>query len=143
MKLKAKFPPTLIEVTRVPGVGAKTARRLFDGARRGHAGRPQKGAAEDERIRELKGLGPKVEENVLAGLERLGEPGEGSGRVLLSMARPIAEELARTLREHPAADRVEVAGSVRRWADTCKDIDLIATAKEPAGAGRAPRSPAR
>ena len=130
VKLKAKFPPTLIEVTRVPGVGAKTARRLFDEL--GVATLEDlKAAAEGERIRELKGLGPKAEENVLAGLERLGEPGEGSGRVLLSMARPIAEELARTLREHPAADRVEVAGSVRRWAETCKDIDLIATATEP------------
>ncbi len=130
VKLKAKFPPTLIEVTRVPGVGAKTARRLFDEL--GVATLDDlRAAAEGERIREMKGLGPKAEENVLAGLERLGEPGEGSGRVLLSMARPIAEELARTLREHPAADRVEVAGSVRRWAETCKDIDLIATAEEP------------
>jgi DNA polymerase (family X) len=130
VKLKAKFPPTLIEVTRVPGVGAKTARRLFDEL--GVATLEDlKEAAEGQRIRELKGLGPKAEENVLAGLERLGDPGEGSGRVLLSMARPIAEELARTLREHPAADRVEVAGSVRRWAETCKDIDLIATAEEP------------
>jgi DNA polymerase (family 10) len=129
-KLKAKFPPTLIEVTRVPGVGSKTARRLFDEI--GVATLEDlRAAAEGERIREMKGLGPKAEENVLAGLERLGEPGEGSGRVLLSMARPIAEELARTLREHPAADRVEVAGSVRRWAETCKDIDLIATAEEP------------
>jgi DNA polymerase (family 10) len=130
VKLKAKFPPTLVEVTKVPGVGAKTARRLFDEL--GVATLEDlKKAAEGERIREMKGLGPKVEENVLAGLERLGEPGEGSSRVLLSMARPIAEELARTLREHPAADRVEVAGSVRRWAETCKDIDLIATAEEP------------
>jgi DNA polymerase (family X) len=130
VKLKAKFPPTLIEVTRVPGVGSKTARRLFDEL--GIATLEDlRAAAEGERIREMKGLGPKAEENVLAGLERLGEPGEGSGRVLLSMARPIAEELARTLREHPAADRVEVAGSVRRWAETCKDIDLIATAEEP------------
>lgn len=130
VKLKAKFPPTLVEVTRVPGVGAKTARRLFDEL--GVATLEDlKVAAEEERIRELKGLGPKAEENVLAGLERLGDPGDGSGRVLLSMARPIAEELARTLREHPAADRVEVAGSVRRWAETCKDIDLIATAEEP------------
>jgi DNA polymerase (family 10) len=130
VKLKAKFPPTLIEVTRVPGVGAKTARRLFDEL--GVATLDDlRAAAEGERIREMKGLGPKAEENVLAGLERLGEPGEGSGRVLLSMARPIAEELARMLREHPAADRVEVAGSVRRWAETCKDIDLIATATEP------------
>jgi DNA polymerase (family 10) len=130
VKLKAKFPPSLIEVTRVPGVGAKTARRLFDEL--GVATLDDlRVAAEGERIREMKGLGPKAEENVLAGLERLGEPGEGGGRVLLSMARPIAEELARTLREHPAADRVEVAGSVRRWAETCKDIDLIATATEP------------
>jgi DNA polymerase (family X) len=130
VKLKAKFPPTLVEVTRVPGVGAKTARRLFDEL--GVATLDDlKTAAEGERIRELKGLGAKAEENVLAGLERLGDPGEGSGRVLLSMARPIAEELARTLREHPAADRVEVAGSVRRWGETCKDIDLIATAEDP------------
>jgi DNA polymerase (family 10) len=130
VKLKAKFPPSLIEVTRVPGVGAKTARRLFEEL--GVATLDDlKEAAQAERIRELKGLGPKVEENVLAGLERLGEPGDASGRVLLSMARPIAEELARTLREHPAADRVEVAGSVRRAAETCKDIDLIATAEEP------------
>jgi DNA polymerase (family X) len=130
VKLKAKFPPTLVEVTRVPGVGAKTARRLFDEL--GVATLEDlKKVAEEERIRELKGLGPKVEENVLAGLERLGDPGESSGRVLLSMARPIAEELARALREHPAADRVEPAGSVRRWAETCKDIDLIATADDP------------
>jgi DNA polymerase (family 10) len=130
VKLKAKFPPTLVEVTRVPGVGSKTARRLFDEL--GVATLEDlKAAAEGERIRELKGLGPKAEENVLAGLERLGDPGEASGRVLLSMARPIAEELARALREHPTADRVEVAGSVRRWGETCKDIDLIATAEDP------------
>jgi DNA polymerase (family 10) len=133
VKLKAKFPPSLVEVTRVPGLGAKTARRLFDEL--GIATLDDlKQAAEAERIRELKGLGAKVEENVLASLERLGdpgEPGEGQGRVLLSMARPIAEELAADLREHPAADRVEVAGSARRWTETCKDIDLIATAEEP------------
>jgi DNA polymerase (family X) len=130
VKLKAKFPPTLIEVTRVPGVGAKTAKRLFDEL--GVASLEDlKAAAEAEKVRDVKGLGPKAEENVLAALERLGEPGEGPGRLLLSAVRPIAEELAAALREHPAANRVEVAGSVRRWAETCKDIDLIATAEEP------------
>jgi DNA polymerase (family X) len=130
-KLKAKFPPTLIEVTRVPGVGAKTARLLFEEL--GVASLEDlQAAAEAEKVREVRGLGPKAEENVLAALERLGEPGEGPGRLLLSAVRPIAEELAAALREHPAAKRVEVAGSVRRWAETCKDIDLIATAEEPA-----------
>jgi len=131
VKLKAKFPPTLIEVTRVPGLGAKTARLLFEELEVASL-EDLKEAAEGERIRDLKGLGPKAEENVLAALERLGEPGEGPGRVLLSAVRPIAEELAAVLREHPAARRVEVAGSARRWAETCKDIDLIATAEEPA-----------
>jgi DNA polymerase (family X) len=131
VKLKAKFPPTLIEVTRVPGLGAKTAKRLYDELEICSL-EDLKEAAEGERIRDVKGLGPKVEENVLAALERLGEPGQGPGRLLLSKVRPIAEELAAALREHPAAKRVEVAGSVRRWGETCKDIDLIATAEEPA-----------
>ncbi len=130
-KLKAKFPPTLIEVTRVPGVGAKTARLLFEELDVASL-EDLKAAAEAEKVRGVKGLGPKAEENVLAALERLGEPGEGPGRVLLSAVRPIADELAAALREHPAAKRVEVAGSARRWAETCKDIDLIATAEEPA-----------
>ena len=64
-KLKKKFPASLVEVTRVPGLGAKTARRLFD-----ELGVEDleglKAAAEQGEIRELKGLGPKVEENVLA-----------------------------------------------------------------------------
>src|SRR5690349_15378228 len=130
-KLKAKFPPTLIEVTRVPGMGAKRARLLFEEL--GISSMEDlKKAAEEEQVREVKGLGKKVEENVLASLERLGEPGEGPGRLLLSKVRPIAAELAAALREHPAANQVEVAGSVRRWGETCKDIDLIATADEPA-----------
>ena len=136
VKLKAKFPPTLIEVTRVPGLGAKTARLLFDEL--GISSMEElKAAAEGEQIREVKGLGPKAEENVLASLERLGEPGEGPGRLLISKVLPIAEELASALREHPAANRVEVAGSARRWAETCKDIDIIATADEPAALAEA------
>jgi DNA polymerase (family X) len=131
-KLKAKFPPTLIAVTRVPGLGTKTARRLYEEL--GVASLEDlKTAAEAQKIRELKGLGAKVEERVLASLETLSDEDDPSaGRLLLSKVRPIAEELAAALREHPAANRVEVAGSARRWAETCKDIDIIATAEEPA-----------
>ncbi len=129
-RLREKFPLTLIEVTRVPNLGAKTARRLFDELDVCSL-EDLRAAAEGQRIRELKGLGPKVEEKILASLEQLPEAEAPSGRRLLSAVRPIAEELAESLRSHPAAIEVAVAGSVRRWAETCKDIDLIATAEQP------------
>ncbi len=129
VKLRAKFPASLLEVTRIPGLGAKTVRRLHDEL--GVASLEDlREAAEGQRIRELKGLGSKVEENVLASLEKMGDDG-GPGRLLLSHVLPIAEELAAALREHPASETVEIAGSARRLAETCKDIDLIATATDP------------
>jgi DNA polymerase (family 10) len=128
-KLKAKFPPSLIEVTRIPGLGAKTVRKLYDEL--GVTSLDElREAAEGEKIRVLKGLGPKAEENVLEALAKLGEQGPAE-RLLLSDVLPVAEELAAALRAHPASEAVEVAGSARRRAETCKDIDLIATASDP------------
>src|SRR5665809_40157 len=64
-KLKERFPPSLVEVTYVPGLGARTARRLYDEL--GIASLEQlREAAESGRLRGVKGLGPKAEENVLA-----------------------------------------------------------------------------
>ncbi len=135
-KLKAKFPATLVEVTRVPGLGAKTARRLHDEL--GVADLDDlREAAEEGRIRALKGLGPKAEEKVLAALETLPDRGDESDRRLLSHVLPVARELAEALQAHPAAGRVEVAGSARRWGETCKDIDLVATSEDPAALGAA------
>jgi DNA polymerase (family X) len=134
-KLKQKFPPSLIEVTMVPGVGAKTARRLYDGL--GVSSLEElRAAAEQQEIRRLKGLGPKVEENVLAALGKLTDRGPAE-RLLLSEVLPVAEQLADDLRAHPASDAVELAGSARRRTETCHDIDLIATASEPAALARA------
>ena len=127
-KLKAKFPPGLVEVTRIPGLGPKRARVLFDelGVDSLDALR---GAVESQRIRSLKGFGPKAEENIRLALEAGVETGPRS-RMLLSRALRIAEGLRDALREHPAADRVEIAGSARRMAETCKDLDLVATAHD-------------
>jgi DNA polymerase (family X) len=128
-KLKAKFPPSLVEVTLIPGLGAKTVRRLHDELGIATLDDLREAVAK-QRIRTLKGMGPKAEENIAAQLERLGDEGP-SERVLLSDALPIAERLAEVLREHPACEAVDVAGSARRLAETCKDIDLIATASDP------------
>jgi DNA polymerase (family 10) len=129
-KLKEKLPPGLIEINRIPGLGPKTVRRLHDEL---DVTGPEdlESAARAGKVRELKGLGPKAEQNILDGLERLtAEPG-GPKRKLLSEVMPVAQALVEALRAHPACDRAEVAGSVRRMADTCKDIDLIATSDSP------------
>lgn len=124
-KLKAKYPPGLVEVTRIPGLGPKKARKLFDtlGVDSLDALRA---AVDQERVRDVPGFGLKTEEAIAHAIES-GETAP-SPRVLHSHAARIADSLVSVLREHPACEQVEVAGSLRRWGDTCKDIDIVATA---------------
>ena len=129
-KLKAKFPATLVEVTRVPGLGAKTARRIHDEL--GVENLTQlKEAAEQGRIAGMRGLGAKTEDNILSSLEGVTEDGIGE-RLLLSHVLPIAEEIRSDLLGLGVANRIEIAGSARRWTETCKDLDLIATTDDAA-----------
>ena len=129
-KLRAKFPAGLISVMHLPGFGPKRARRLYDelGVDSLDALRV---AAEQGRIRDLRGFGAKVEENLVKVLAD-GADGTPAPRILLSRALPVAEQIVGALRAHPAADRVEVAGSLRRLTDGVKDVDVIATASDPA-----------
>ena len=129
-QLKAKFPATLVEVTRVPGLGAKTARRIYDEL--GVENLTQlKEAAEQGRIAGMRGLGAKTEDNILSSLEGVTEDGIGE-RLLLSHVLPIAEEIRSDLLGLGVANRIEIAGSARRWTETCKDLDLIATTDDAA-----------
>jgi DNA polymerase (family 10) len=134
--LREKFPAGLVEMTRLPGLGPKRARRLYE----------EMGidslealatAARQQRIRDLKGFGARAEEKLLETIERaLSEDGgipAGSHRVVLDRAREIGDQVVEALRAHPAAVRVELAGSARRWADSVKDLDVVA-ASEDAGA---------
>jgi DNA polymerase (family 10) len=129
VKLRSKFPAGLVEMTRLPGLGPKRARRLFDelGIDSLQALRD---AAEAQRIQTLKGFGVKAEEAILASLDVAGA-GEEPGRIVLDRALSVGEQLVEALRAHPASDRVELAGSARRMTDSVKDLDVIATASEP------------
>jgi DNA polymerase (family 10) len=129
-KLRDKFPDGLISVMHLPGFGPKRARRLYDelGVDSLDALRA---AAEKQEIRTLRGFGAKVEEQLLKTLAESPEGGPAP-RILLSRAQNIAEQIVGALRSHPAAEQVEVAGSLRRKADSVKDLDIIATAKDPA-----------
>ena len=129
VKLRAKIPVGLISVMHLPGFGPKRAKRLYDeiGVDSLDALRA---AVEDGRLRELRGFGSKAEENLRKVLAEHEENGPAR-RVVLSRAVETAERVVEALRAHPAADRVEAAGSLRRWADSVKDIDIIATASDP------------
>ncbi len=135
VKLRAKFPPGLLEITRLPGLGPKRARRLFEelGIDSLEALRT---AAEEQRIRTLKGFGPKAEESILAAAKAQGA-GETKARVVLDRALAVAEPLIEALRAHPASERVELGGSARRWTDSVKDLDVIVTAKDPLALAKA------
>ncbi len=137
-RLRAKFPPGLIAITRIPGLGPKRARLLHEQL---GIDSPQalREAARAQRLRGVKGLGVKFEEKVLASLEQLaaeGLPIDGMPprprRALLPAAIELGEALAAGLREHgPPDTHVQLAGSARRGADSVKDIDLVAVTAEP------------
>ena len=142
VKLRAKFPVGLVQMTRLPGLGPKRARRLFEELSIDSL-ESLRAAAEQQRIRTLKGFGPKAEESILVALDAhaaaLQEGGNGGsgGRVVLNRALTVGEELISALRAHPASERVELAGSARRMTDSVKDLDVIATASDPGALARA------
>ena len=135
VKLRAKYPAGLLDMTRLPGLGPKRARKLFDelGIDSLDALRA---AAESQGLRDVKGFGAKFEASVLSSLQA-GIGDRPAQRVLLHRALTIGEQIVAALREHPAAQRVELAGSARRQVDSVKDLDIIATASDPGALARA------
>ena len=137
-KLRAKFPPGLVAVTRLPGLGAKRARLLHSELGIDSLEKLRE-AALAQRLRSVRGLGPKIEERVLAALEAIdSDPtAPATPRVLLPRAIGVGEELLAGLRALTTADdRIELAGSIRRQAGSIKDIDLIATSTRPTALAR-------
>ena len=134
-KLRAKFPAGLVDMTRLPGLGPKRARKLFDelGIDSLEA---LLAAAQSQQLRNVRGFGVKFEETVLAAFEA-GVADAPRPRTLLHKALQVGDAIVAALREHPAADRVELAGSARRLADSVKDLDVVATSSDPPALMRA------
>ena len=128
-KRKKITPPEVVHFMRLPGLGPKTAARIWH-----ELGvttiEELKLAAEQEQLRTLAGLGAKTEERILKALaEKKQEP---SDRRLLGDGLGALLAVVSVLREHPAAVKVSEAGSARRRKETFRDLDIIATAKDPA-----------
>jgi len=129
VRRRQRVPAGVVDFLRLPGVGPKTAARIWtelgvttlDGLR---------AAAESQRLRELSGLGPTSEEKILRALEAgAGEKKEPRG--LLGRALAAVQRVVADLTAHPAAIAVSEAGSVRRRRETVRDLDLIATSSDP------------
>ena len=122
-QLVAEFPPTILDLLHLQGVGPKTVATLYrdlgirtlDDLER---------AAHDGRIRALKGMGAKKEALILKALD---ERKRFAGRHLLAHAHDASAALQDYLRERAPGATIEAVGSLRRGCDTCGDLDLLAT----------------
>ena len=125
---RQRVPAGVVDFLRLPGVGPKTAARIW--TQLGVTTLASlKAAAEDGRLRELSGMGARSEEKILKAIEAgVGE--EVEPRRLLGTALPAVRRVAAELMAHSAAIAVSEAGSVRRRRETVRDLDLIATSSD-------------
>ena len=126
-ELKKEIPAGLLAILRVPGVGPKTAKMLHD-KRNVKSLEELEELARGRKLAGLPGIQEKTEENILKGIELLKK---GRERFPLGRALPVARNIVELLREAVPRGRFAVAGSLRRWKETVKDIDVLAAGKNP------------
>ena len=127
-KLRGEFPDGILDVMRVPGVGPKSAKRMWDELDVTTVDALE-AAASDGRLAALPRMGPKKAENILKEIAAARTKGD---RVPISRALPAAERVIAALKERcPSIVRIEAAGSLRRFEETIGDIDIVCTATDP------------
>ncbi len=132
-RLRARHPPGTLELLQVPDLGPKKAAALQ--AALGVAGVADlERACVEGRVRGVKGFGEKTEQRILEGIRRM-RARAADRRVLLVEALEAGDALLGWLRASPAAARVELAGSARRFKETVGDLDLVACSHDPAALG--------
>jgi DNA polymerase (family 10) len=128
-KKKGEVPPEVATFMRLPGLGPKTARRIWQelGITTVDA---LKAAAAAGQLRGHAGIGPGTEQKIAAALEQP-RAAEAPRRALLGNILPKLRAVVDELEAHPASDKVSLAGSARRMRETVRDLDIIATASDP------------
>jgi DNA polymerase (family 10) len=126
-ELAAAFPPSLLELLRLQGVGPKTVKRLFEELAVASLDQLE-AAARDGRIRAMKGMGIRKEALILKAIE---ERRRYAGRHLAADVADIAQQIiARLEGVHAGAEFIAV-GSLRRGVETCGDLDILAVGAPP------------
>ncbi|MCI0639266.1 MAG: DNA polymerase/3'-5' exonuclease PolX [Gemmataceae bacterium] len=125
--LKSKTPPGLLGMLRLPSVGPKKVKLLYDQLGIDSLEK-LKAACEKGDIAGLKGFGQKTQDKILEGIAFIGQMGE---RVRLDQALLIAEQVLALLKKSPRIQRIALCGSVRRRRETIKDIDILVSSDAP------------
>jgi DNA polymerase (family 10) len=126
-QLRDKTPPGLLKILRLPGMGPKKVKILYD--QLGIADlEPLRQACLQGKVAELKGFGTKTQQKILEGIDFLGRAGD---RVRLDEALNLATGLLAGLRNCAGIKRMELCGSLRRRKETINDIDILVSSDEP------------
>lgn len=126
-ELRAKIPAGVRRLTAIPTLGPKKALLIYEEL--GISTTEQLAdAIHEERLRDLKGFGPKTEENILHGIDLLQSSGD---RVLIDVAMSLAEDIVAEMSQVSGCERCSYAGSLRRVRETVGDIDILVAAKRP------------
>lgn len=130
IEIRETIPASLLSMLGIPGIGPKKIRAIWEGLGVTKLTELET-AAKGEKIRALKGFGPKSETEILAGIEQMRK---FSGRCLRPVAEAVAERFLAAVTAAKGVERVELAGSLRRRRETIGDIDILVSADEGAAA---------
>lgn len=120
-RLREEMPPGVIELSQVPGLSVKKIQALHDEL--GISSVPElEQACRDNRVSKVKGFGAKTQQNILEGI-KLYETREQIE--ILLHARDVSSRLFQYLNGKRKLGRIEIAGSVRRWQETVRNINVV------------------
>ncbi len=126
-KLRTKFPPEYVEMSRIPGLGPKTLARVHKALGVKNVA-DLKVALAAKQLRDLPGLGAKSEEKIGKAIERLGLTGK-QRRMPIARAMPIATRLVKAVSAFEGVEKAQYCGSLRRFRETIGDLDIVAAAE--------------
>ncbi|MBZ0157611.1 MAG: DNA polymerase/3'-5' exonuclease PolX [Alphaproteobacteria bacterium] len=126
-ELKSELPEGLLRLLAIPSLGPKTAKQLYDTLQVKSIDELEKLALE-HKLSKLPGIKEKTEENILKGIQTLKR---GTERQPIGKVLPLAHAMRDQLRAKAPVGRIDIAGSIRRWKDTVKDIDILVTSDNP------------
>lgn len=125
-ELRQAIPDGLFDLLKIPGLGPKKVKLLYDNLGVAGIGELEYACIEN-RLLELPGFGAKTQQKILQGIEFIKQY---QGQYLFADIYSDAEQILGLLRKHPAVRRAALCGSIRRRKEIIKDIDLLAGSEE-------------